>query len=91
MVLKWISVTQESTTTERSAAQGFFLLEFLYGPCNGAIFYIHSQNMPTRTALQNAASVAGLMITTEAMVAEIPKEEASSGGGGGMGGMEGMM
>jgi chaperonin GroEL len=49
----------------------------------------------TRTALQNAASVAGLMITTEAMVAEIPKEEASGGGGGGgmggMGGMEGMM
>ena len=49
----------------------------------------------TRTALQNAASVSGLMITTEAMVAEIPKEEASGGGGGGgmggMGGMEGMM
>jgi chaperonin GroEL len=47
----------------------------------------------TRTALQNAASVAGLMITTEAMVAELPKEEASGGGGGmgGMGGMEGMM
>ena len=49
----------------------------------------------TRTALQNAASVAGLMITTEAMVAEIPKDEAAGGGGGGgmggMGGMEGMM
>jgi len=49
----------------------------------------------TRTALQNAASVAGLMITTEAMVAELPKDEAPSGGGGGgmggMGGMEGMM
>jgi len=45
----------------------------------------------TRTALQNAASVSGLMITTEAMVAEIPKEEAAGGGGGGgMGGMEGM-
>ena len=46
----------------------------------------------TRTALQNAASVAGLMITTEAMVAELPKEEAAGGGGGmgGMGGMEGM-
>ncbi len=48
----------------------------------------------TRTALQNAASVAGLIITTEAMVAEIPKEEAPApaGGGGdmGMGGM-GMM
>ncbi|MFZ2237132.1 MAG: chaperonin GroEL [Dokdonella sp.] len=47
----------------------------------------------TRTALQNAASIAGLMITTEAMIAEAPKkEEAHShgGGGGGMGGMGGM-
>ena len=46
----------------------------------------------TRTALQNAASIAGLMITTEAMVAELPKKEepAMGGGGGGMGGMGGM-
>jgi len=45
----------------------------------------------TRTALQNAASVAGLMLTTEAMVAEAPKEEAPPmPGGGGMGGMGGM-
>jgi chaperonin GroEL len=45
----------------------------------------------TRTALQNAASIAGLMITTEAMVAEEPKEESPApGGGGGMGGMGGM-
>jgi chaperonin GroEL len=43
-----------------------------------------------RTALQNAASIAGLMITTEAMVAELPKEEAPMGGGD-MGGMGGMM
>lgn len=39
----------------------------------------------TRTALQNATSVAGLMITTEAMVAEIPKREAPVPAGGGMG------
>jgi chaperonin GroEL len=47
----------------------------------------------TRSALQNAASVAGLMITTEAMVAEEPKEEAPAAPGGGMGdmGMGGMM
>ncbi|HYE36749.1 chaperonin GroEL [Methylocaldum sp.] len=46
----------------------------------------------TRTALQNAASVAGLMITTEAMIAEEPKEEAPMPGGmGGMGGMGDMM
>jgi len=44
-----------------------------------------------RTALQNAASIAGLMITTEAMVAEIPEEKKEMPGGGGMGGMEGMM
>jgi chaperonin GroEL len=45
----------------------------------------------TRSALQNAASVAGLMITTEAMVAEEPKEEPPMpAGGGGMGGMGGM-
>ena len=44
-----------------------------------------------RTALQNAASVASLMLTTEAMVAERPKEdEAKGAGGGGMGGMGGM-
>jgi len=45
----------------------------------------------SRTALQNAASIAGLMITTEAMVAELPKEEEKMPAGGGMGGMEGMM
>ncbi|HEY2345187.1 MAG TPA: chaperonin GroEL [Xanthomonadaceae bacterium] len=46
----------------------------------------------TRSALQNAASIAGLMITTEAMVGEVPKKEESHGhgGGGGMGGMGGM-
>jgi len=46
----------------------------------------------TRTALQNAASVSGLIITTEAMVAELPKKDAPApaGGMGDMGGM-GMM
>ena len=46
-----------------------------------------------RTALQDAASVAGLLVTTEAMVAEHPKKEARCRrcrGGGGMGGMGGM-
>jgi chaperonin GroEL len=45
----------------------------------------------TRYALQNAASVSGLLLTTEAMVAEAPKEDAPAmpdmGGMGGMGGM----
>ncbi|MFN9253071.1 MAG: chaperonin GroEL [Holosporaceae bacterium] len=41
-----------------------------------------------RLALQNAASVAGLLITTEAMVADLPEKKAAAGGGqGGMGGM----
>ena len=45
----------------------------------------------TRTALQNASSIAGLMITTECMVAESPKkDEPAMPGGGGMGGMGGM-
>jgi chaperonin GroEL len=49
----------------------------------------------TRTALQNAASVAGLMLTTDAMVAELPDDKSGGGAGmgdmGGMGGMGGMM
>ncbi len=51
----------------------------------------------TRTALQAAGSVAGLMITTEAMVADAPEEGGAAGGMpdmggmGGMGGMPGMM
>ncbi|MEQ8373399.1 MAG: chaperonin GroEL, partial [Roseibium aggregatum] len=43
-----------------------------------------------RTALQDAASVAGLLITTEAMVAELPKKDAPAMPGGDMGGMGGM-
>lgn len=48
----------------------------------------------TRTALQNAASVASLMLTTDCAIAETPKEDsapAMPGGMGGMGGMDGMM
>jgi chaperonin GroEL len=48
-----------------------------------------------RTALQDAASIAGLLITTEAMVAEAPKKDGGGGPAmpdmGGMGGMGGMM
>jgi chaperonin GroEL len=44
----------------------------------------------TRFALQNAASVASLMLTTDAMVAELPKEDTPPMPGGGMGGMGGM-
>jgi len=42
-----------------------------------------------RTALQDAASVAGLLITTEAMIAELPKKDSAPAmPGGGMGGMD---
>ncbi|MBU6474326.1 MAG: chaperonin GroEL [Alphaproteobacteria bacterium] len=44
-----------------------------------------------RCALQDAASVAGLLITTEATIAELPKKEEPHSHGGGMGGMDGMM
>ncbi|MBL4844495.1 MAG: chaperonin GroEL [Planctomycetes bacterium] len=45
----------------------------------------------TRSALQNAASIASLLLTTDAMISEIPEEVgAGGGGGGGMGGMGGM-
>ena len=48
----------------------------------------------TRSALQNAASIAGLLMTTEALVTELPEKDAPAmpggGGMGGMGGMEGM-
>jgi len=45
-----------------------------------------------RAALQNASSIAGLLLTTEALVSEIPEEKKDTGGGGGMppGGMGGM-
>src|ERR1700749_1152408 len=44
----------------------------------------------TRSALQNAASIAGLMLTTEALVCEIPEKKAAPAGPGGHGGPEGM-
>ncbi|RXR03507.1 chaperonin GroEL [Pseudoxanthomonas composti] len=69
---------------------------FGYNAANGEFgdmveFGILDPTKVTRTALQNAASIAGLMITTEAMVAESPKkEEPAMPAGGGMGGMGGM-
>jgi chaperonin GroEL len=49
----------------------------------------------TRTALQNAASISGLLLTTECLITDLPSKEAPAGGGGGhdhgMGGMGGMM
>ncbi|ECT5343018.1 chaperonin GroEL [Salmonella enterica subsp. enterica serovar Kentucky] len=69
--------------------------EFGYNAANGEFgdmieFGILDPTKVTRSALQNAASIAGLMITTEAMVAEAPKKEEPAAPGGGMGGMGGM-
>jgi len=47
--------------------------------------------MVTRSALQNAASIAKNILTTEAIVAEVPEKESAGGGGGGMPDMSGMM
>lgn len=68
---------------------------FGYNAANGEFgdmieFGILDPTKVTRSALQNAASIAGLMITTEAMVAEAPKKEEPTAPGGGMGGMGGM-
>ena len=68
---------------------------FGYNAANGEFgdmieFGILDPTKVTRTALQNAASIAALMITTEAMVAELPKKEEPAMPGGGMGGMGGM-
>ena len=66
---------------------------FGYNAANGEFgdmieFGILDPTKVTRTALQNAASIAGLMITTEAMITEAPKdEEPAMPGAGGMGGM----
>ena len=68
---------------------------FGYNAANGEFgdmveFGILDPTKVTRTALQNASSIAGLMITTEAMVAELPKKEEPAMPAGGMGGMGGM-
>ncbi len=47
--------------------------------------------MVTRSALQNAASIAKNILTTEAIVAEVPEKDGNGGGGGGMPDMSGMM
>ncbi|MGP0088470.1 MAG: chaperonin GroEL [Xanthobacteraceae bacterium] len=59
--------------------------------CNLVTQGIIDPTKVVRTALQDAASIAGLLVTTEAMVAELPKKPAPAmppGGGGGMGGMD---
>ena len=75
--------------SEMSASEGYDAANDTYGDMltSGII----DPTKVTRSALQNAASIAGLLMTTEAMVTELPeKEGAGAGMPGGMGGMEGM-
>jgi hypothetical protein len=81
-------------TSARYAAQDKYLLYCYYIPVFiGVTIYSHGghlQGGQTRLALQNAASIAGLMLTTEALMADIKEDAkagAGAGGGGGMGGM----
>jgi chaperonin GroEL len=81
-------VERETGTTGFNAATGEFEDLFKSGVIDPA--------KVTRAALQNAASIAGLLLTTEALVADQPEPEGAGGGmpggmpGGGMGGMPGM-
>ena len=73
---------------QNDANQGFDAQAGTY--CNLVEAGIIDPTKVVRTALQGAASVAGLLVTTEAMVADIPEKKDSGMPGGGMGGMGGM-
>ena len=89
------SVVVNSVLSEKKASYGFNAQTEDYGDL--IEMGIIDPAKVVRAALQNAASIAGLMITTEAAIAEAPKEEGAAAGGGGMpdmggmGGMGGMM
>ena len=88
---------EASVVSERSSQQG----EGNYGYNAGTGEYgdmikmgILDPTKVTRTALQHAASIASMIITTEAMITDAPQDDAAGGGMpdmGGMGGMGGMM
>ena len=64
--------------------EGYDVAKDVYGDM--IEFGILDPTKVTRSALQNAASVASLLLTTEALVAELPEDKPAAGGGGGMGG-----
>jgi len=75
---------------KRSGNEGFNVATGEYGDLVKA--GVVDPTKVTRSALQNAASISGLLLTTEALVTELPEKEkpAPAGPGGGMGGMGGM-
>ncbi|MBT3983681.1 MAG: chaperonin GroEL [Bacteriovoracaceae bacterium] len=88
------SVVANTVRENASATWGYNAREGRYEDLVGA--GIIDPAKVTRSALQNAASVAGLMLTTETMIADLPKKDDAPAGGmpggmGGMGGMPGMM
>jgi chaperonin GroEL len=88
------SVVVNEVKNNKDASYGFNAREEKYEDLVAA--GIIDPKKVTRSALQNAASVAGLMLTTETMIADLPKDDAPMAGGmpggmGGMGGMPGMM
>jgi chaperonin GroEL len=82
------AVVVERVRAEKSETFGFNAATEEYGDLVKA--GVIDPAKVTRTALQNAASIAGLMLTTEAMVSEIPEDDKSTPMPGGMGGMSGM-
>ncbi len=86
------SVVAGKVRESKDAKFGFNAQTEEYGDLFG--FGVIDPAKVVRTAVEDAASIAGLLITTEAMVAERPAKETPGGGGGGMpdmGGMGGMM
>jgi len=92
------AIVLDRVLAEKNTSYGFNALTEEYGDLlkDGVIDPVKV----VRCALENAASVASLMLTTETMIAEAPKKESAGGGGGGhpgmggmggMGGMDGMM
>ena len=78
--------------TANSTAIGGTICNNSYVGVSGTLNFVPGDTTKVvRVAIQNAASVAGLLITTEAMVAELPQKNVPAmpggGGGGGMGGM----
>ena len=75
-----------------NAGEGFNALTGEYGDM--LKFGVPDPAKVTRSALQNAASIAGLLLTTETIIADKPEPKEAAGGGhghdGGMGGMGGM-
>ncbi len=84
------SIVAGKVLENKSATYGFNAQTGIYGDMIG--MGIVDPVKVVRTALQDAGSVAGLLITTEAMIAEAPKKDAGAPAmpGGGMGGMGGM-